>query len=439
MVLPNVPASAAPADLSIEYKCVAIENEGSIVRHGPVWLTTNLAFATDLTVGDPLNLTWKLGYDTAEPGRLQAPGYFATGGQVHATGYVEHRKDEVNVLMPRGVSDAHGPLRPDDPLTPPQTLSDPALTDEAGVITITPGDIELDFTPPDGVVVVNDGDDADNPSDLRIVYSDDQWESRVGRPESENHKHNDLHEASQKDASATLTFVGTNVRYMGPTDKDSSPVDVFIDDKKVATVNPSRDADDNPVNDDLDGGKILYDSPTLKYGEHTIRLVKAAEEGLMWLDSFEVSTTAAKTPTGYHAAKCSPVGAPTSVEVTVRPKPDPTDTSTDDPDDPGQDDPGDSTPPADATVGGDQVIVLPQSSTSSSTSSTPKSTGPTATNYYKAQVANTPSGGVETGVAPDAAGHPYGLMAGGMAVVLGSAGGGLLLRRRQAGHAGGTR
>ncbi|MFC6539854.1 hypothetical protein ACFQES_24240 [Nonomuraea salmonea] len=85
---------------------------------------------------------------------------------------------------------------------------------------------------------------------------------------------------------------------------------------------------------------------------------------------------------------------------------------------------------------GENVIVVPQ--TSSSTTTSPKPTGPTATKYYRAQVAKTPSGGVETGVAPDENRPPYGLMATGMVVAMGSAGGGLLMRRRRAAHAGGA-
>ncbi|PZG16353.1 hypothetical protein C1J01_21315 [Nonomuraea aridisoli] len=85
----------------------------------------------------------------------------------------------------------------------------------------------------------------------------------------------------------------------------------------------------------------------------------------------------------------------------------------------------------------DDAVVNPQ--TSGTATSTPTTASPTATKYYRAQVAKTPSGGVDTGVAPAEPERPYALMAGGMALVMGSAGGGLLLRRRRAAHAGGAR
>ncbi|MGN9846256.1 hypothetical protein ACTMTI_49900 [Nonomuraea sp. H19] len=451
VVLPSVPASAAPADLVIDYACTPT-GQSSIVRHSPVRMTTNLTFATDLVVGDPLNFTWKMNY-TGDGSRLQSPGYFDDGGQVHATGNVELRSDWVGILQPRGSSDPEGPLRPDDPLGLPPMMNDPGLINRAGTIKITPKDIELDFTPPDGSVVVNDGDDTDNPSDMQIVYGG-TWTQRDDLPGSEHHVHNDLHETNQLGASASLTFVGTGVTYIGPHDKDSGPVDVYIDGVKRATVDPSRDANDDPVNDDLDGGYPLYTSPDLTYGKHTIKVQNASPNSakFMWVDAFEVSTTTAQTPTGYHSAKCSPVNPPASVVVTVRekmgptgsnsPSPSPTvtptNTPTDDPTDPNPP-PNDTTPPhaGTTTIGMGHVVVVP--SASSSSSAKPKTTGPTATKYYKPQVAKTPQGGVDTGEAPESADPPYGLLASGMAMAMGSAGSGLLLRRRRAAHAGGVK
>ncbi|MFI7705664.1 hypothetical protein [Nonomuraea sp. NPDC049480] len=446
-MLPNVPASAAPADLVIDYECTPV-GTSSIVRHGPVRLTTNLTFATDLMVGDPLNFAWSLNY-TGDGSRLQAPGYFGTGGQVHATGNVELRSSWVGILQPRGSSDPEDALRPDDPLGLPPMLNDPGLTNKAGKIRITPKNIELDFTPPDNSVVINDGEDTDNPSDMKIVYSGG-WDSVDDRPSSEHHVHNDLHETTTMGASAELKFVGTSVEYIGPHDKDAGPVDIYIDGNKRATVDPSRDANDDPVNDDLDGGHTLWTSPELTYGEHTIK-VQSASVKPVWVDAFEVSTATSQTPTGYHSALCKPVATPVSIEVTVRERTSPTDTGTPtgtpttptpDPTNPTSNPTG-SSPSASqthaATIAPPPVIVVPRVSGTGTTTATPKTTGPTATKYVRAQVSKIPKGGVDSGEAPDGPQEaPYGLLAGGAMLMMGSAGGGLLLRRRKAAHAGGV-
>ncbi|MFI7640969.1 hypothetical protein [Nonomuraea sp. NPDC049400] len=439
-VLPGVPAAAAPADLVVEYDCTP-STPNSIVRNGPVRLTTNLTFATDLVVGDPLNFTWKLHY--ADDSRLQSPGYFPAGGQVHATGNVQLLSSWQGLLQPKGSADPEGPLRPDDHLKLPETMNDPGLTNKPGTITVTPKDIELDFTPPDGSVIVNDGNDADNPSDMGIVYGPG-WTSVDDRPTSEHHVHEDLHETTQINAYAELKFIGTGVEYIGPYDKDAGPVDIYIDGRKRATVDPSRAGNDVPRNDDLNGGQTLWTSAPLKYGEHTIRIENASTKSA-WLDAFRVTTNTAKTPTGYHSAICKLASSPVSVVVTVRDKTGPTDTGTPTVTPPTETPPTDTSSPSPSAtnttpnnhstdIGLGHVVVMP-AATGTSTS-TPKTTGPTATKYYKApQVARTPKGGVDTGEAPEREDRPYGLMA---ALVMGGAGGGLLLRRRRAAHAGGV-
>ncbi|KAB8188840.1 hypothetical protein FH608_042955 [Nonomuraea phyllanthi] len=442
VALTDVPAAAALADLVVEYDCTA-SGPNSIVRNGPVRLTTNLTFATDLVVGDPLNFTWKLNY--ADSSRLQSPGYFPAGGQVHATGNVQLLSSWQGILQPKGSADAEKELRPDSPLSLPETMNDPGLIDKPGTITITPKNIELDFTPPDGSAIVNDGGDADNPSGMGIVYSSG-WLSLDDRPASEHHIHNDLHQTMQEDATAELTFIGTGVEYIGPHDKDAGPVDIYIDGKKRATVDPSRADNDVPVNDDLDGGHTLWTSAPLKYGQHTIKIENASPKRA-WLDAFRVITNTSKIPTGYHGATCKPINSPASIVVTVRDKASPTVTPSETPptDNPPTDespdpDPSDSetdNPPNndndDLNLG--HVVVRPTATATQTV--TPRSTGPTATKYYRAQVPKTPSGGVDTGEAPEE-NQPHGLLTGGMALVMGSAGGGLLLRRRRAAHAGGA-
>ncbi|WP_327585783.1 hypothetical protein OHA25_01150 [Nonomuraea sp. NBC_00507] len=453
VVLPNLPASAAPADLEVKYICTET-GTSSIVRNPPVKLTTYLTFETDLVVGGPLNYSWKLEY-TGDGSRFQSPGYFGPGGQVHAIGNLELKSNWTGILQPRGSAAPEKALRPDSPLGLPPMLNDPGLINKPGTIKITPRDIDLDFTPPDNSVVINDGDDSDNPSDMQIVYSG-AWASVDDRPASEHHVHNDLHETTQLGASAELTFIGTSVKYIGPTDKDAGPVDIYIDGHKQATVDPSRDDNDKPVNHDLDGGKPLWTSPELTYGEHTIEIRNASTKPA-WLDAFEVSTATAQNPTGFHSAKCTPASPPGSIVVTVGGSPSstpPTSPTSTPPTSPStsQTPTNGTSPSVSPTTGSPNptshdihppiVAVVPGGlSSATPTTSTTTSVSPTATKYVRPQVAKTPKGGVETGEAPDppADTGAYGLIASGSAMIMGSAAGGLLLWRRRAVHAGGVK
>ncbi|MEW9554411.1 hypothetical protein [Nonomuraea sp. NPDC050783] len=454
VVLPNLPASAAPAELEVEYICTPTDTS-SIVRHPPVRLVTNLTFETDLTVGGPLKYSWKLAY-TGDGSRLQSPGYFGPGGQVHAVGNLELKSDWVGVLQPKGSAAPEKALRPDSPLGLPPMLNSPGMIDKAGTIRITPKDIDLDFTPPDDSVVINDGDDADNPSDMQIVYSG-TWVSDDDRPSSEHHVHNDLHRTTELGASAELTFIGTSVKYIGPTDKSSGPVDIYIDGAKRATVDPSRDAGDDPVNDDLEGGQTLWESPTLTYGAHVVRIENASTKPA-WLDAFEVSTATNKVPTGFHSAKCSPASKPGTIVVTVgqpgTPPTSPTSTSTHTPTTTTTLTPTSTSTPTNTSTNTNSpnptsqythppiVVVGPGgTSTATPTATTTTSARPTVTKYVRPQVVKTPKGGVDTGEAPDPPmdSGAYTLIGGGSAMIMGSAAGGLVLWRRRAAHAGGVK
>lgn len=441
------PAAAAPANLVVEYRCLPT-GPSSIVRNGPeVRLKTRLNFATDLFVGQPLNFTWNLEYVNGYS--FQSPNFFAANSHVHVEGNVELKSSWVGILKPKGSADQTTKLRPDDYLTLPQAITDPGLMDKAGTIQVTPQDIIVDFTPPDGFVMANDGNEADNPIDLQVAYSG-AWTSLDDRPSSEHHVHNDLHETTQMGDEAELTFVGTGIEYIGPRDKDAGPVEIYLDGVKKATVDPSRDDNGNVVNDDLNGGASLWKSTPLDYGSHKIK-IKNASNKPAWLDAFKVITNTAKVPTGYHRATCKLVGGPVSIEVTVKDKPGPTNTGGPSTPPPTSPSPSTSTTstskptstptntsphynPVPTNLG--HVSVVPGTV---STASTRASASPTKTTYVKAQVLKTPKGGVETGEAPEAGRQPYGLIAGGSVLLLGSAAGGLLVRRRRAVHAGGAK
>lgn len=457
VVLPSTPASAAPADLVIDYDCYNVGNAYSIAKYAPVRLRTRLTFATDLVVGGALDLKWSVAYKDAS--RFSSPGYFAKGAQMNVLGNAQITGAWQGVLQPTGAATIANNLRMDDQLALPAGIADPGMITRAGVIKIEPKDIVVDFAPPDGEATVNNGNDGDNPRNHTITYNG-AWTEFDDRLSSEHHVHNDYHETAQQSASAELKFIGTGVQYIGPHDREGGPVKVSLDGAQRAEVDPSRDANDDPVNEVRNGGFTLWESPQdLAYGEHIIKIENATSKKA-WLDAFRVTTNTSKVPTDFHRASCRLVSTPVSVEVTVRdkPGPSPTNTPTTSPTitPSGTVSPTPTGTPTTTRPGNnngnngnhnntgnqttaDRLVMVQGNTTATATPTTKTSTGPTATTYVAAQVKKTPSGGVPSGEAPEPSAQPYALMAGGGVLLAGSAAGGLAMRRRRAAHAGNRR
>ncbi len=452
VVLPSTPASAAPADLVIDYDCYDVGNAYSIAKYAPVRLRTRLTFATDLVVGGALDLKWSIAYKDGS--RFSSPGYYAKGAQMNVLGNAQITGAWQGVLQPTGATTIANGLRMDDPLALPAGIADPGQITRAGVIKIEPKDIVVDFAPPDGEATVNNGNDDDNPRNHTITYNG-AWTEFNDRLSSEHHVHNDYHETAQQGASAELKFIGTGVQYIGPHDREGGPVKVYLDGAQRAEVDPSRDANDDPVNEVRNGGFTLWESPQdLAYGEHTIK-IENGSTSKAWLDAFRVTTNTSKVPTDFHRASCKLVSAPVAVEVTVRDKPgtSPTQSPSGSPSaspsaTPTQTPTGTTTTPGNNNgnhnnngnqTTADRLVSVHGNTTVTATPTAKTSTGPTATTYIAAQVKKTPSGGVPSGQAPEPSRQPYALMAGGGVLLLGSAAGGLAMRRRRAAHAGNLR
>ncbi|MGW5688145.1 hypothetical protein [Nonomuraea sp. NPDC003754] len=453
VVLPSTPASAAPADLVIDYDCYGVGNTYTIAKYAPVRLRTRLTFATDLVVGGALDLKWSIAYKDGS--RFSSPGYYAAGAQMNVLGNAQITGAWQGVLQPTGATTISSKLRMDDPLALPAGIADPGQIIKAGVIKIEPKDIVVDFVPPDGEATVNNGNDGDNPRFHTINYGG-PWTEFDDRLSSEHHIHNDYHETSAQGASAELKFIGTGVKYIGPRDREGGPVKVSLDGAQRAEVDPSRNIEDDPVNEVHNGGFTLWESPQdLAYGEHTIKIENGSAKKA-WLDAFIVTTNTSKVPTDFHRASCKLVSSPVSVEVTVREKPgqsptvsptvsptisptvSPTQTPTGTPaTTPTRHHNGNHNSGNQTTV--DRLVSVHGTTTVTATPTVKTSTGPTATNYVAAQVKKTPFGGVPSGEAPEPSRQPYALMAGGTVLLLGSAAGGLAMRRRRAAHAGNRR
>ncbi|MEV4171903.1 hypothetical protein [Nonomuraea sp. NPDC049709] len=429
VVTSSIPGQAQ-ASLVANYRCT-----GGIAGSG----VDIEARMTPQVEGGTMNVRWDMSYKSLQ--KFGSPGFFPEGSSLDLEGVVDISGGWIGQLRPRG-GQTQGELVPGDYLELPEGLSDSASLTRTGTIRFKPSTLTVRFTPAEGDVMVNN-------KDPKIKYNGPwTWEYTASRYDDYL---NDLQRTEGLDSVAKLDFIGTKVAYIGRREQDLSPIRVLIDGQPVTSglVQPGQDRSGNDMTG-TETQEVLWTSPQLEYGPHTIEIINT-ESKVAYLDAFQVFTGDVPEPPKHEQATCTIQGDPGAIDINVPggsqtptntatddPTEDPTDDPTDDPNDPDPTSTETTTPPAAGTItdGLGRVIVVPQ--VSGTTSSTPKSTGPTATRYYRAQVAKTPSGGVDTGEAPEGPERPYGLMAGGMVLLMGSAGGGLVLRRRKAAHAGGT-
>ncbi|WP_326819840.1 hypothetical protein [Streptosporangium sp. NBC_01756] len=326
IVLPSGPAGASSAELVVDYRCT-----GGIAQSGPVDLRTKVTIPTTLTVGEPLNIGWKLGYQQGTTSRFGSPSYFAPGAKVTVTGNVQLSGVWSGVLKPVGVMDQPGQLQVDTPLKLPEGISDSAHTDQAGTVKVTPQKLFVDFTPPAGEVMVND--------DQGVTYSGSGWKDRNDQPANNNDYHYDIHRTVQKGDTASFTFTGTGIEYVAQRDYRAGKVRFYIDGQATtpAYVDASKKPDGTPSNDANKGGLTLWRFHGLKYGKHLIQVVNDEQGKRAQLDAFRVITKELASPPKEHRATCTLVSAPVSVNVTIAEAPSesptviPTDTGTDGP------------------------------------------------------------------------------------------------------------
>ncbi|TMR95653.1 hypothetical protein [Nonomuraea basaltis] len=424
VVTSSIPGQAA-ASLVANYRCI-----GGIAGAG-VDLEARM---TPQIESGTMNVRWDMSYESLQ--KFGSPGFFPEGSLLNLEGVVDISGAWIGQLRPRG-GEEQGELLPGSYLELPEGLSDSASLTRSGTIRFKPSALTVRFTPAEGEVLVNNH----KPS---ITYSG-LWDRLHTEEEYADHL-NDVHKSSALDARAKLAFKGTKVAYIARRAPDLGPIRVILDGQTVTEglIEPSKDRSGNAMTG-TQSQEVLWESPQLDYEPHTVEII-SVEAKDAYVDAFRVTVSDVPEPPAHDQAVCTLQGDPGAIDITV---PGPTTTPTDDPtDDPPTDDPTEdptSTSTATTTapngntttIGQGHVIVVPQASNSSS--ATPKTTGPTATKYYKPQVAKTPKGGVDSGEAPDGGDQPYGLMASGMALTVGSVGSGLLLRRRRAAHAGGVK
>ncbi|MEV0197309.1 hypothetical protein [Nonomuraea sp. NPDC050691] len=400
-----------------------------------------------IAAGGMLDVGWSLSY-LEENRRFGSPGFFAKGSTLDLEGVVDITGAWRGQLRPTGFKE-QPELVPGDFLDLPEGLSDAGSIQRPGKIRVKPGALTVRFKPAKGEVMVNNSNKA-------IKY-DPPWWSHGTEEEFGDHLY-DLSETGEQNASAELTFTGTQVAYIGRRERDLGPVRVYLDGRAVTDplVEPGKDTNGTPMTGTR-SKEVLWKSPVLTYGPHTIKIVNA-ETKKAYLDAFRVTTGDSEAPPPYDEAHCVIQGDPGAIDLVVpgatptgpttsptptRPTPTvttprPTGTGTGTPTSPNPT----NTWPYSHSPGTSHISVVTggvRTATATATVTPTRSPKATTTKYVKAQVAKTPKGGVDTGEAPEPASSSYGLIAGGSLLLMGSATGGLLLRRRQAAHAGGGR
>ncbi|GAA4095098.1 hypothetical protein [Nonomuraea soli] len=424
--------AVADTSLIVKYHCV-----GGVA--GALGVDVEAAVTPKVEPGPKLRIDWALTYLGQR--RFGSPGYFAAGSQLNLQGTVNLTGAWNGELRPASTT-AQDALKPGDFLKAPAGLSDAGSIEKTGTIRITPTGLAVRFTPAEGEVMVN------NNEAPPVKYTGTWWHKGPQRG-IEDHL-NDVQETATKDASAKLTFVGTQVTYVGRRAPGLSPIKVLLDGQPVTDplVEPGKDESGEPMTGTT-AKQDLWTSPELEYGEHTIEVINT-QDGTAFLDAFRVKTGKVLNPPQHDEATCTPIGTVNSIDITVTgASPSPTSTPT------GTGTPtstptstATSTPTSTATTtppttGGrnpniqapEHVIVNHGGRESTSTGTPTPTAGPTATKYVKAQVRKVPTGGVASGEAPETPLEPYLLLGGGAMLLFSSTAGGLMLRRRRAAQA----
>ncbi|WP_271222039.1 hypothetical protein [Streptosporangium carneum] len=397
-------------------------------------LLVRAAIPTKVYVGQPLEIKWTLGDSP-----FKAPGDFPQKARVIARGSagISDYWSGVGTLDSMGETVLANALQKEGPLPLPTLTPGSYIVGKEGEIKVTPRDLTVQFLPPDSFPVVNDSvGEGKNPE---IIYGPNpaDWTRRADPQIDDFQK--DVQAAKTLDATVKYTFTGTGAQFITERDDDMGKVEVVLQEEgkqkpsPAVTVDASKEEDgttDVPANVKRTQ-QVLWNVSGLKYGSHTVTLTNKSADKYMLIDAFKVLREP-KPELYTHVNDFNAICKPTKAEtVTVKVEKTPTATPTT---------PA-PTPTRTPTVTPSTVYttVPPGSSTSTAT---PKPTltvtatvTPTRATPTTPQVVVTPTGGAQTGEAPDEKSSGMGLIGGGTAMVLGSVLGGVALKRRRSAHA----
>ncbi|GAA4222677.1 hypothetical protein FHR32_003835 [Streptosporangium album] len=413
-----LPAEAdfiSPEHQNVNYSC---EIGKLVPSAGSGILDARVSIPTVGYVGRALEMKWLITNST-----LVSPAVYAFGGRVNVTGTVEMRGAIKGQAYSLGVSD-QGELAENGPLKMPTELLGQGSSPDDGDVEITPGEVWVDFTPPikkktlldtEGSVVAPS---PASPKTDALYYIGADWLASSDRTAEWNDHNRDVHYANS--GTAEVHFEGTGIKFFSEKYSEWGELSAEIDGKEYKiSAGVSKNPDGTPSA--VLGQQLLWSVDNLNYGKHILRLKKISGKYLV-IDTFEVLNGALNSPPPYFRTICKPKNAtPVKVKVEKAPTPTPTPTPT--------------TPRPTVTV----TATPPNGS--STTTSTPKPTltvtatvTPTRATPTTPQVAVTPSGGAQTGEAPDGPSSGAGLIGAGAVMVFGSAWGGVALKRRRAAY-----
>ncbi|GAA1268480.1 hypothetical protein GCM10009677_21220 [Sphaerisporangium rubeum] len=419
----QTPAAADTRHYIYEYTCTG----GHLLRDdGPKNITVDVTIPTSVRVGERIAVDW-----TLSDSPLAASAAFKAGGRLIATGTSGVKGLWSGQLDSTGHKD-QAVLAKNGPLKLPSAISGSVTTTETGKLTITPGQLVLDFIPPADTIRVNDNGDIDGEPEATvqhkhgpITYNESSWFRAADRSAYKDYK-DDLHATAKKDDSVTVTFVGTGLAYIGERVKTVGEFEVSLgtDPKVIATVNAYDPAPEATPK----AQEVLWSKTDFPYGEHTVKFKNVAPTGtVMAVDAFDFITRELSTPPDNYFRTTCTTKTVKSATVEVLPAPTPTSTSTS----PGGNghitDGDDSGRGVNVLSGGGQGHGAP---TATATATVTRK--PTPEPSRTPQVRVTPKGGAQTGEASgDGTAAPLLIGYGTVLTVTGVAGGALRRRRRR--------
>ncbi|MFI7536131.1 hypothetical protein [Streptosporangium sp. NPDC049376] len=397
--------------------------------------------------GRSIQFGWNLVDSPTKPSFLN-PGDFPAGGRVSAVGTVSVSGALNGTIQSLGAKDLGAIVAGKQFLLPEKLIGGSGIV-EGSEIKVTPGPLKIDFTPAQTAPEINDASNhlanataepehTQGPvkysagwtysRDLTTTPPAEEWETGSLRD-----RNADVHWASGSGVWAEMEFFGTGVEFVAERYKQHGDmkVELHAEGKPMvsATAYPSKlpEAEGGAVAEKRRGQQVLWKSGDLPYGKHKIKVTSQVGTGqYAVIDGFNVISGDSSKSTPYFETICKPPTNAKVATVKVEKAPTPTPTATT----------PTPTPTRTPTVVPSTyyTTVPPHTATPKPTLTVTATVTPTRPTPTAPQVIVTPSGGAQTGEAPDENRSGAGLIGGGTAMVLASVVGGVALRRRRAAH-----
>ncbi|MET8145954.1 hypothetical protein ABZU32_37095 [Sphaerisporangium sp. NPDC005288] len=432
VLLSPAPSAADTTAYRFQYLC---RNGALLPGVQPQKIEVQVSIPTSVRVGERIPLEWKV--LTESP--LFSSAKFPSGGRLSITGRVNVTGLLQGDLDSTGSKD-EGELAPGARLELPAGLSGSVATSKEGKLSITPGDLLFDFTPPAENVLVNDATNLKQPSDRvqgPTEYFGGGWvysgkDVRAGWGDLNE----DVHATTVVGDTAVVDFVGTGIEFWSERSEDTGNIEIYVDAAPGGATPPievhpyeAGVPRTQPLTQEL-----LWSKRDLTYGDHRVTFRKSADEGdqqrYLVMDRLNLITGALPTPPKYFRTTCKYQGTALPTVVQVLPA---ASSGSNGGNNGNNNDENQQVSDGDDSARG--VIVLSGGGSGHGAPTETASPTPKASKTSKArstpQVRVTPRGGAHTGEAPEQDPRPGAFIAYGSVLLLGSVAGGLVLRRRR--------